>query len=111
MRIHRLSDKEIDSLNIPLKKYEEDLKFKEFKTKATEMLGDKSLKYIKYLLILYVIIDLYSFTNQEKKNALVKVMERMGLKDNTIKKIDNRLKLGLSAGYITLLLVKKKVNN
>ena len=48
MRIHRLSDKEIDSLNIPIKKYEEDLKFKEFKEKTTELLGDGSLKYLKY---------------------------------------------------------------
>lgn len=108
MRIHRLSDKEIDSLNIPIQKYEEDIKFKEFKERATEILGDKSLKYIKYLLALYVVIDLYSFTNADRKNGLVKVMEKMGLNENTIKKIDNGLKLGLSASYISLLLINKK---
>lgn len=111
MRIHRLSDKEIDSLNIPIQKYEEDIKFKEFKEKATDILGDKSLKYIKYILALYVVIDLYSFTNADRKNGLVKVMEKMGLSENSIKKIDNGLKLGLSASYISLLLINKKKKN
>lgn len=111
MRIHRLSDKEIDSLNIPIKKYEEDLKFKEFKEKTTELLGDGSLKYLKYLLALYVVIDLYSLTTPEKKNGFVKIMEKMGLNAETIKKIDKSLKLGLSGSYIIMLMLKKKTKD
>jgi len=115
MRIHRLSDKEINSLNIPVQKYEEDAGFKEFKERAKAILGETSLNYLKYLLILYVVIDLYSLTNADRKNALVKVMERMGLKQNTIQKIDNYLKLGLSTSYITLLFLNhnkdKKAND
>ena len=33
MRIHRMSDKEINSLKIPVEKYEEDMSFKDFKEK------------------------------------------------------------------------------
>ena len=110
MRIHRMSDKEINSLNIPIQKYEDDAGFKEFKEKAKAILGEKSLNYLKYLLILYVVIDLYSFTNAERKNALVKIMEKMGLKQTTIQSIDNSLKLGLSTGYITLLFINSKNN-
>ena len=103
MKIHRLSDKEIDSLNIPIQKYEEDIKFKEFKEQASGLLGETGMKYLKYMLALYVLIDLYSFTNPERKNVLVKAMEKMGLKSTTIAKIDKSLKTGLSASYITLL--------
>ncbi len=108
MRIHRMSDKEINSLKIPVEKYEEDMSFKDFKEKAKALLGESSLNYLKYLLMLYVVIDLYSFTNPERKNGLVKVMEKMGLKASTIEKIDNYLKLGLSTGYITLLFINRK---
>lgn len=107
MRIHRLSDKEIDSLNIPVQKYEEDLKFKEFKTEANALLGDKSIKYMKYLIALYALIDLYSYATTDKKNLIVKMMEKFGLTPKTIEKIDGSLKLGLSASYITLLLLKR----
>jgi len=100
-----MSDKEINSLNIPVQKYEEDMGFKDFKEKAKALLGETSLNYLKYLLILYVVIDLYSLTSPERKNALVKVMERMGLKNKTIEKIDSYLKLGLSTSYITLLFI------
>jgi len=103
MRIHRLSDKEINSLNIPVQKYEDDVGFKDFKEKAKALLGETSLNYLKYLLMLYIVIDLYSLTNNDRKNALVKVMEKMGLKSRTIEKIDSYLKLGLSTSYITLL--------
>jgi len=107
MRIHRLSDKEIDSLNIPVQKYEEDLKFKDFKQKAGALLGDESIKYMKYILALYAVIDLYSLTSAEKKSVIVKLMEKMGLSPNTIEKVDNGVKLGLSASYLSLLLLKK----
>ena len=108
MKIHRLSDKEIDALNIPIQKYEEDIKFKDFKEQAMGLLGESGMKYLKYLLALYVVIDLYSYTNPERKNILMKLMERMGLKKTTIEKIDKSLKMGLSASYITLFLINKK---
>jgi len=103
MRIHRMSDSDISALNIPIQKYEEDIGFNDFKDKAKTILGEKSLNYTKYLLILYVLIDLYSLTNPERKNGLVKIMERLGLNTTTIQKIDQYLKLGLSTGYIMLL--------
>jgi len=108
MRIHRLSDKEIESLNIPVQKYEEDLKFRDFKEKANILLGDESLKYMKYAIALFVLIDLYSLTTADKKSALVKLMEKFGLKTSTVEKIDNGLKVGLSASYLTLLLLKRQ---
>lgn len=111
MRIHRMSDKEIKSLNIPVQQYEEDLSFKDFKDKAKMLLGEKSLNYLKYLLILYILIDLYSLTNPERKNALVKVMEKMGLNQNTIEKIDTSLKLGLSTSYIMLYFLNNKLGS
>ena len=110
MRIHRMNDKEINSLNIPIQKYEEDSSFNDFKNKAKSLLGETSLNYLKYLLMLYVVIDLYSFTNSDRKNALVKIMEKMGLKTSTIQKIDDYLKLGLSTSYITLLFINRKKN-
>lgn len=105
MRIHRMSDKEINSLNIPVQKYEEDIGFKDFKEKAKALVGETSLNYLKYLLMLYIVIDLYALTNPERKNALVKTMEKMGLKQKTIEQIDSYLKLGLSTSYITLLFI------
>lgn len=107
MRIHKLSNKEIGSLNIPIQKYEEDINFREFKDKASSLLGENSLKYIKYFLAIYVMIDLYRLSKNEEKNGLVKMMEKFGLCSNTIKKIDNGLKYGLSASYLSLLLLKK----
>ena len=65
MKIHKLSDKEISSLSVPIEKYEENLKFNEFKEKATELLGNNNSKYLKYLLIVYVLIDLYRISNNE----------------------------------------------
>jgi len=108
MRIHRLSDKEINSLNIPIQKYEEDINYKDFREKAKSLLGEKSLKYIKYLLVLYIVIDLYSLTTSDKKNALIKIMEKLKLNPKTIEKIDTSLKYGLSAGYILLFMLQKK---
>lgn len=100
-----MSDKEISSLKIPVQKYEEDMGFKDFKEKAKALMGETSLNYLKYLLMLYVVIDLYALTNSDRKNALVKVMEKMGLNPQTIQKIDSYLKLGLSTSYITLLFI------
>ena len=92
MKIHKLSDKEISSLSVPIEKYEENLKFKEFKEKATELLGNNNSKYLKYLLIVYVLIDLYRISNNEEKNGLMKLMEKFGLCDDTIQKIDKGIK-------------------
>ena len=111
MKIHKLSDKEIASLQIPIEKYDEDLKFKDFKEKATVILGNNYSKYIKYFLILYVLIDLYRISKQEDKNSLMKVMEKFGLCNDTIQKIDKGLKYGLSASYFSLLLLNKKKND
>jgi hypothetical protein len=67
MKIHKLSDKEISSLSVPIEKYEENLKFREFKEKATGLLGNNNKKYLKYLLIIYVLIDLYRISNNEER--------------------------------------------
>jgi hypothetical protein len=108
MKIHKLSDKEISSLKVPIEKYEENLKFKEFKQKATELVGDKNTKYLKYLLIMYVLIDLYRISKQEEKNGLMKLMEKFGLSDTTIQKIDKGLKYGLPVSYFSMLLLSNK---
>jgi len=110
MKIHKLSDKEISSLKVPIEKYEENLKFKEFKEKASELLGAKNIKYLKYLLIIYVLIDLYRISKNEKKNALMKLMEKFGLSDETIQKIDKGLKYGLPVSYFSMLLLSKNEN-
>lgn len=107
MKIHKLSDKEISSLSVPIEKYEENLKFREFKEKATELLGAKNTKYIKYILIVYVLIDLYRISNNEDKNGLMKLMEKFGLGDSTIQKIDKGLKYGLPVSYFSMLLLNK----
>ena len=44
MKIHKLSEKEIASLKVPIERYEENLKFREFKEKATEILGNGNTK-------------------------------------------------------------------
>ena len=111
MKIHKLSDKEISSLSVPIEKYEENLKFREFKEKATELLGNKNMKYLKYLLIIYVLIDLYRISNNEEKNGLVKLMEKFGLCNNTIQKIDKGLKYGLPVSYFSMLLLNKNEND
>lgn len=110
MKIHKLSDKEISSLKVPIEKYEENLKFKEFKEKASELLGAKNIKYLKYLLIIYVLIDLYRISKNEKKNALMKLLEKFGLCDSSIQKIDKGLKYGLPVSYFSLLLLNNKDN-
>ena len=107
MKIHKLSDKEIQSLRVPVEKYEENLKFREFKEKATELLGNGNTKYLKYILIVYVLIDLYRISNNEEKNGLMKLMERFGLCDATIQKIDKGLKYGLPVSYFSMLLLNK----
>jgi hypothetical protein len=107
MKIHKLSDKEIQSLRVPVEKYEENLKFREFKEKATELLGNENTKYLKYILIVYVLIDLYRISNNEEKNGLMKLMERFGLCDSTIQKIDKGLKYGLPVSYFSMLLLNK----
>jgi hypothetical protein len=107
MKIHKLSDKEISSLRVPVEKYEENLKFKEFKQKATELLGEKNTKYLKYILIVYVLIDLYRISNNEEKNGLMKLMEKFGLSDSTIQKIDKGLKYGLPVSYFSMLFLNK----
>jgi hypothetical protein len=109
MKIHKLSDKEISSLKVPIEKYEENLKFKEFKEKATELLGDT--KYLKYLLIIYVLIDLYRIAKKEEKNGLMKLMEKFGLCDSTIQKIDKGMKYGLPVSYFSMLLLNKNNND
>ena len=111
MKIHKLSDKEISSLRIPIEKYEENLKFREFKSKATEILGNNNSKYLKYLLIIYVLIDLYRISNNEEKNGLMKLMEKFGLCDSTIQKIDKGLKYGLPVSYFSMLLLNKNEND
>ena len=111
MKIHKLSDKEISSLKVPVEKYEENLKFKEFREKATELIGDKNTKYLKYLLIVYVLIDLYRISKQEEKNGLMKLMEKFGLSDSTIQKIDKGLKFGLPVSYFSMLLLNNKEND
>jgi hypothetical protein len=107
MKIHKLSDKEISSLRVPIEKYEENLKFREFKEKATELLGSGNTKYLKYLLIIYVLIDLYRVSKNEEKNELMKLMEKIGLSDATIQKIDTGLKYGLPLSYLSALLLNK----
>ena len=107
MKIHKLSDKEIQSLRVPVEKYEENLKFREFKEKATELLGNENTKYLKYILIVYILIDLYRISNNEEKNGLMKLMERFGLCDSTIQKIDKGLKYGLPVSYFSMLLLNK----
>jgi hypothetical protein len=108
MKIHKLSDKEISSLRVPIEKYEENLKFKEFKEKATNLFGTKNAKYLKYLLIIYVLIDLYRISKREDKNGLMKLMEKFGLSDSTIQKIDKGLKYGLPVSYFSILLLNNK---
>jgi len=107
MKIHKLSDKEISSLRVPIEKYEENLKFREFKEQATELLGSGNTKYVKYLLIIYVLIDLYRASKNEEKNELMKLMGKFGLSDATIQKIDTGLKYGLPLSYISMLLLNK----
>ena len=107
MKIHKLSDKEISSLRVPIEKYEENLKFREFKEKATELLGSSNTKYVKYLLIIYVLIDLYRASKNEEKNEIMKLMEKFGLSDTIIQKIDTGLKYGLPLSYISMLLLNK----
>ena len=111
MKIHKLSDKEISSLKVPIEKYEENLKFKEFKEKATELLGDRNTKYLKYFLIFYVLIDLYRISKNEEKNGLMKLMEKFGLTDATIQKIDTGLKYGLPVSYFSMLLLDKNMSH
>ena len=110
MKIHKLSDKEIQSLQVPVQKYEENLKFKEFKQKANELFGLNNTKYLKYLLIIYVLIDLYRISKNEEKNELMKLMEKLGLCDETIEKIDKGLKYGLPVSYFSMLLLSNKNN-
>ena len=110
MKIHRINQNELQNLNIPIQEYQEDIGFKDFKKKANSIFGEESMKYMKYLFILYILIDLYSFSNPERKNLLVKILERYGVNSNTINKIDEYLKLGLSSGYILLLYLQKKMS-
>ena len=107
MKIHKLSDKEISSLRVPIEKYEENLKFREFKEQATELLGSGNTKYVKYLLIIYVLIDLYRASKNEEKNEIMKLMEKFGLSDVTLQKIDKGLNYGLPLSYISMLLLNK----
>jgi hypothetical protein len=107
MKIHKLSEKEISSLSVPIEKYEENLKFREFKEKATEILGNGNTKYLKYLLIIYILIDLYRISNNEEKNGIMKMMEKFGLSDSTIQKINTGLKFGLPVSYFSMLLLNK----
>jgi hypothetical protein len=111
MKIHKLSDKEISSLKVPIQKYEENLKFREFKEKAILLLGSENTKYLKYILIIYVIIDLYRLSKNEDKNALMKLMSKFGLSDETIEKIDKGLKYGLPVSYFSMLLLSNKEND
>lgn len=108
MKIHKLSDKEISSLRIPIERYEENLKFREFKEKATVMLGNGKIKYLKYLLIVYVLIDLFRISKNEEKNELMKLMEKFGLSSETIQKIDSGLKYGLPVSYFSMLFLNRK---
>jgi len=110
MKIHRISDRELENLKIPIQKYEEDSGFKDFKMKAQEILGEKSFSCMKYLFMIYILIDLYSLKSPDRKNIIVKTMERYGFNKKTIEKIDGSLKLGLSTGYILLLYLNKMIN-
>ena len=110
MKIHKLSDKEIVSLKVPIQKYEENLKFREFREKATQLLGAENSKYLKYILIIYVIIDLYRISRNEEKNGLMKLMEKFGLNNDTIQKIDKGLKYGLPVSYFSMLLLSNNNN-
>jgi hypothetical protein len=105
MKIHKLSDKEISSLKVPIQKYEENLKFREFKEKASQLLGSENTKYLKYILLIYVIIDLYRISNNEDKNGIMKLMSKFGLSDETIEKIDKGLKYGLPVSYFSMLIL------
>jgi hypothetical protein len=105
MKIHKLSDKEISSLKVPIQKYEENLKFREFKEKASQLIGSENTKYLKYILLIYVIIDLYRISNNEDKNGIMKLMSKFGLSDETIKKIDKGLKYGLPVSYFSMLIL------
>jgi hypothetical protein len=111
MKIHKLSDKEISSLKVPIQKYEENLKFREFKEKASELLGSENTKYLKYVLVIYVIIDLYRISKNEDKNGLMKLMEKFGLSNETIEKIDKGLKYGLPVSYFSMLLLSSTEND
>jgi hypothetical protein len=111
MKIHKLSDKEISSLKVPIQKYEENLKFREFKEKASELFGSENTSYLKYVLIIYVIIDLYRISKNEDKNGLMKLMEKFGLSNETIEKIDKGLKYGLPVSYFSMLLLSNNENN
>jgi hypothetical protein len=111
MKIHKLSDKEISSLKVPIQKYEENLKFREFKEKASELLGSENTKYLKYILVIYVIIDLYRISKNEDKNGLMKLMEKFGLSNETIEKIDKGLKYGLPVSYFSMLLLSSTEND
>jgi hypothetical protein len=105
MKIHKLSDREISSLKVPIQKYEENLKFREFKEKASQLIGSENTKYLKYILLIYVIIDLYRISNNEDKNGIMKLMEKFGLKNETIEKIDKGLKYGLPVSYFSMLIL------
>lgn len=107
MRIYRMSDTEIDSLKIPLTEYEKKEQFVSLKKKIEGEFGNNAYKYLKIALVLYTLIDLYSLTTSEKKNTIVKYLEKTGMKQENISKIDNLLRMGLSAGYITFYLLKK----
>jgi len=111
MKIHKLSEKEISSLIVPIQKYEENLKFKEFKEKASELMGNRNAKYLKYLLIVYILIDLYRVSKNEEKNGLMKLMEKIGFSDDTIQKIDKGLKYGLPVSYFSMLLLNKNASD
>jgi len=111
MKIHKLSDKEILSLKIPVEKYEENLKFREFKEKATEYFGNGNAKYLKYLLIVYILIDLYRASKNEEKNELMKLMEKFGFSVDTVNKIDKGLKIGLPVSYFSMLLFSKNASD
>lgn len=107
MRIYRMSDTEIDNLKIPLTEYEKKEQFVSLKKKIEGEFGNHAYKYLKIALVLYTLIDLYSLTTSEKKNTIVKYLEKTGMKPENISKIDNLLRMGLSAGYITFYLLKK----
>ena len=87
------------------------MKFREFKEKATNLLGSEHTKYLKYMLIIYVLIDLYRVSKNEEKNGLMKLMEKFGLSDETIQKIDTGLKYGLPVSYFSMLLLNKNEND
>ncbi len=58
-------------------------------------------------MIVYVLIDLYRISNNEEKNGLMKLMEKFGLGDSIIQKIDKGLKYGLPVSYFSMLLLNK----